>query len=160
MTPASGSMLTIRRVILVLFVLFAAIQLVPYGRDHRNPPVQNEPSWDSPRTRELFFRACKNCHSNEAEWPWYSSIAPASWLVQYDVDHARKHFNVSEWGRKKNKGDEAADEVREGEMPPWYYLPLHPEARFSPQERKEFIAGLVGTFGERIDGAGEADKKH
>lgn len=45
--------------------VFALIQLVPYGRDHSNPPVVAEPAWDSPQTRELFFRACKDCHSHE-----------------------------------------------------------------------------------------------
>jgi len=51
-------------------IVLAAIQLVPFGRDHQNPPVTGEPAWDSPRTRELFFRACKDCHSNETTWPW------------------------------------------------------------------------------------------
>jgi mono/diheme cytochrome c family protein len=117
--------------------LLVAIQLVPYGRAHTNPAVVREPEWDSPRTRELFFRACKDCHSHETVWPWYSHVAPMSWLVQYDVDEARSHFDVSEWGREHNEGDEAAEMVREGEMPLWYYLPAHPEARLSDAERDE-----------------------
>ena len=71
-----------------------AIQLVPYGRDHTNPPVLAEPAWDAPRTRELFFQACKDCHSNETVWPGYASLAPMSWLVQHDVEEGREHFNV------------------------------------------------------------------
>lgn len=137
------------RILAALFALFAAIQLVPYGRDHSNPPVTRGPAWDSPRTGELFFRACRDCHSNETAWPWYGGIAPLSWLVQYDVDEGRSEFNVSEWGRGENKGDEAAAEVREGEMPPWYYLLTHPEARLSQAERRDFIRGLVLTFGEK-----------
>ena len=133
----------------IVIGLAVVIQAVPYGRDHANPPVTQEPAWDSQRTRETFFRVCKNCHSNETEWPWYGSIAPLSWLVQYDVDRGRSHFNVSEWGRRKNKGDEAAEEVREGEMPPLYYLPLHPEAKLADAERREFVRGLVATFGDK-----------
>ena len=142
---------SIIRVGAILFSLFLLIQLVPYGRDHVNPPVTQEPKWDSSRTRELFMRVCKNCHSNATEWPWYSSIAPLSWIVQHDVDEGRSEFNVSEWGRARNKGDEAAHEVREGHMPPWYYLPLHPEARLTKAERDEFVRGLVVTFGEDLD---------
>ena len=137
------------RLALGALLVFAAIQAIPYGRDHGNPPRKAEPQWDSPRTRELFWRACKNCHSNETEWPWYSKVAPLSWLVQSDVDEGRSEFNVSEWGRARNKGDEAAREVREGDMPPWYYLPLHPEARMAEAERAEFVRGLVLTFGEK-----------
>jgi len=124
------------------------IQLVPYGRDHENPQLVHEPGWDQPRTRELFFRACKDCHSNQTEWPWYSSVAPASWLVQRDVEEGRSHFNVSEWGRAENHGDEAAKRARAEEMPPWFYLPAHPRARLSDGEREELITGLVATFGE------------
>lgn len=140
----------IMRAAIVLAGIFIFVQVVPYGRDHANPPVLGEPSWDTSRTRELFFRACKNCHSNETEWPWYASVAPASWLVQHDVTEARYEFNVSEWGRRKNKGDEAAEEFREGHMPPFYYLPLHAEARFTAAEREEFLRGLAATFGDKF----------
>ncbi|NTW63279.1 MAG: heme-binding domain-containing protein [Chlorobiaceae bacterium] len=131
-------------------LVLAAIQLVPYGRDHLNPPVTGEPTWDSPRTQELFSRACKDCHSNKTVWPWYSNVAPASWLAALDVSVGRKKFNVSEWGRtEKNEGDEAAGEVREGKMPPWFYLPAHPEAKLNDQEKKELADGLAATFGEK-----------
>jgi hypothetical protein len=128
------------------------LQLVPYGRDHSNPAVVREPEWDSPRTRELFFRGCKDCHSHETEWPWYSHVAPASWLLQYDVHEGRSHFDVSDWGRPHNEGDEAAEMMREGEMPPWYYLPAHPEARLSQAERDALVAGLIATFGDEEAG--------
>jgi mono/diheme cytochrome c family protein len=127
------------------------IQLVPYGRDHSNPPVANEPPWDSPETRRLFLATCGDCHSHETRWPWYSSIAPASWLMQYDVEEGRSELNVSRWGEGKQEGDEAAGMVREGEMPPWFYLPLHPEARLAPDQEQRLIAGLVATFGDEAE---------
>lgn len=128
--------------------LLALIQLVPYGKDHQNPPVTREPAWDTPRTRDLFFTVCRDCHSNETVWPWYASVAPASWLVYHDVQEGRSHFNVSRWGQGKQDADEAAGMVRKGEMPPWFYLPAHPEARLDEAARRELIRGLVATFGE------------
>jgi hypothetical protein len=129
-------------------ILFALIQLVPYGRDHENPAVIAEPAWDSPQTRELFFRACKDCHSYETHWPWYASIAPISWMMQYDIEEGRSHFNVSRWGQGKQDADEAAGMLRKGEMPPWFYLPAHPEAQLTDAEKQALIAGLVATFGD------------
>lgn len=150
--PASRRPRPVRTALVVLVGLFLAIQLVPYGRDHGNPPVTGTPEWDSPRTRELFFTTCKDCHSHETEWPWYSFVAPMSWLVQHDVDEGREHFNVSAWGQQEeNEGDEAAEMLRDGEMPPWFYLPAHPEARLSDADREALIAGLVATFGEEED---------
>lgn len=137
------------KIFITVMLGLVVIQFVPYGRNHANPPVKQEPAWDSPKTRELFSRACRDCHSNETVWPGYSNIAPPSWLVRYDVEHGREMFNVSEWGRSgKNKGDEAAEEFNDGEMPPWFYTPMHPQARLNPMERKQFTAGLIATFGE------------
>jgi len=138
----------IRNGALTALAALVLIQLVPYGRDHSNPPVANEPPWDSPETRRLFLATCGDCHSHETRWPWYASIAPASWLMQYDVEEGRSELNVSRWGEGKQEGDEAAGMVRKGKMPPWFYLPLHPEARLAPDEERALIAGLVATFGD------------
>jgi len=130
-------------------VVAVAIQFVPYGKNHTNPPIISEPTWDSPRTKELFNNACANCHSHETKYPWYSDVAPVSWLLQRDIDEGREHFNVSAWGaQKKNEGKDAAKEVREGEMPPWFYLPTHPEAKLSDSEKQELIRGFEKTFGK------------
>ena len=128
--------------------LLGLAQLVPYGHDHTSPPVIAEPPWMTPRTRELFFTACKDCHSNETHWPWYASVAPASWLVYDDVTEGRSKFNVSRWGQGRQEADEAAGLVREGEMPPWFYLPAHPGARLAAADKQELIRGLIETLGD------------
>lgn len=143
-------MTIMKKVILAVggsIALLILIQFVPYGKNLTNPPVTGEPAWDSPQTRALFFRVCKNCHSNETEWPGYSKIAPASWLIWSDVAEGRSKFNVSEWGRTgPNHGDEAAHELEEGDMPPFYYLPAHPEARLAKEEKEALISGFKATF--------------
>ena len=136
------------KIFIGFILLLVIIQFIPYGKNHINPPVTGEPKWDSPRTQELFVRVCGNCHSNKTTWPWYSKIAPASWLVQSDVEEGREKLNVSEWGRaSKNKGNEAADEVKDGGMPPFLYSPVHPESKMTTAEKDELIKGLISTFG-------------
>lgn len=124
------------------------IQLVPYGRDHANPAVRQEPAWDSPQTRALAQRACFDCHSNATKWPWYSQVAPISWLVRRDVVAGRRHLNFSEFDRHQRNAGKAAREVAKGEMPMAIYLPAHPEARLSPAEKEALVAGLKLTLGE------------
>ena len=150
------------RSVLIVLGAFVLIQVVPYGRDHQSPAQRDEPAWDSPETRTLFFQACRDCHSNETVWPWYSHVAPASWLVRGDVEEGRSHFNVSDWGREKQHGDEAAEMVRSEEMPLWFYLPLHPEARLSAEQSALFVAGLERTFPEEAEPADESgtDEHH
>jgi mono/diheme cytochrome c family protein len=136
-----------------LALAFILIQFVPYGRDHTNPAVAAEPPWDSPRTRELAERACFDCHSNETVWPWYSNVAPISWLIQRDVEVGRDELNYSEWGRgEDDEAEESAESVIEGEMPPWYYEVIQSKARLNDSERDELIRGLIATFG-----SGEGD---
>src|SRR4051812_44101919 len=81
----------------MIATLLLVMQLVPYGHTHSNPPVLQEPSWDSPHSRELAVRACFDCHSNETRWPWYANVAPFSWTMQRDVDAGRSTLNFSEW---------------------------------------------------------------
>jgi len=130
---------------------FLVIQLVPYGRDHTNPPVAGEPIWDAPATRALAKQACFDCHSNETEWPAYASIAPASWLVQHDVDEGRAVLNFSEWTRPQKEAKEAAKEVREGEMPPTAYTLIHAHARLSAADRDRLAQGLANTVGVGLE---------
>ncbi len=140
----------VRFAIVASAVVALAIQLVPYGRDHSLPPVSGEPAWDSPATRALVARACFDCHSNEVRWPWYSNVAPVSWLVLRDVQVGRDELNFSEWDRQRgDEASEAAETVRDGEMPPAIYRLTHPSARLNAEERAQLIRGLAATFGER-----------
>ncbi len=129
-----------------MLILLVAIQLVPYGRTHSNPPVVAEPAWDAPATRELARQACFDCHSNETQWPTYASVAPSSWLVQNDVDGGRAHLNFSEWQRPQRHAKDAADEVRNRAMPPWYYAMLHPPARLSDADRERLVTAFAKMF--------------
>jgi len=131
---------------IVIVVLVLLIQFLPYGHTHTNPPVVKEPNWNSPETRQITQKACFDCHSNETIWPWYSNIAPMSWLVQRDVDVARSRMNFSDWGRISVEVGEIIEIVSEGEMPPFQYLLMHPGARLSEQEKTRFIDGINATL--------------
>ena len=129
---------------------FVLIQLVPYGRNHTNPSVVQEPSWDSPETRALAERACFDCHSNETVWPWYANVAPVSWLTQRDVDEGRHHLNFSDWQsgrRESHEMDEITEVIQRGDMPPAIFLPMHPEARLTDAEKQQLINGLLASTG-------------
>ena len=148
--------MNIRKFVLITLAALAAVflllQLVPYGRAHDNPPVVAEPNWDSPQTRQLAQQACFDCHSNETEWPWYSNIAPVSWLVQRHVVEGREHLNFSDWNQSHDEHGHAGHEVEEmsevvleGEMPLRSFLLTHPEARLTDAERAVLADGLAAT---------------
>ena len=132
-----------------VIVVLLLIQLVPYGKDHSNPAVVSEPTWDSPQTRELAKRACFDCHSNEAIWPWYSNVAPVSWLVYRDVVEGRQRMDFSDWQNLHIEGSsEILDVINAGEMPPMQYLLMHKSARLSAAEKTQLIDGLQKVVGQ------------
>lgn len=130
-----------------LVIVLVLIQFVPFGHSHTNPPTTKEPAWDSPQTASLFRRACYDCHSNQTTWPWYSKVAPVSWLVQRDVDGGRRHLNFSQWDQSQRHGKDVAREVKSGDMPLWFYLPMHSQARLSDAEKQELISGAEKSLG-------------
>ena len=136
-----------RRGVLVAVAALAAIQLVPMDRE--NPPVEEEVPAPA-EVREILRRACYDCHSHETTWPWYGYVAPVSWLLAYDVDHAREHVNFSAWGRydlkqRRKKLEDIREVVEEDEMPPWFYRPLHPEAELSQADRDALQRWATGS---------------
>jgi hypothetical protein len=145
------------RIAIGLGLALVLIQLVPYGRNHTNPPVRIEPVWDRPETRALAKRACFDCHSNETRYPWYSNIAPVSWLTERDTLEGRGKLNFSEWDHPQKDAKEASEEVEKGEMPLWFYLPLHPEANLTDAEKTLLVGGLRATIG---GGAGDVTKSN
>ena len=128
------------------FFLFGLIQLIPFGHNHVNPGVVSEPNWSSPEARVLVKEHCFQCHSNETEWPWYSNIAPASWLIQFDVIRGRGKFNFSDWNANPGEVDEMVGAINEGEMPPIQYWIAHPSSRLTDAQKQTFIAGLQATL--------------
>ena len=125
----------------------AILQFVPYGRNHVNPPLGAEPAWSSPEVRALAVRSCFDCHSNETRWPWYSQVAPLSWIIQQHAEEGRSVLNFSDWAAPQPEAAEAAESVRDGEMPIGSYELMHPEARLSSSERQQLIVGLETMTG-------------
>lgn len=112
-----------------------------------NPPVDTTKEITAhmsiePAIQSILDRSCSDCHSNRTVWPWYSHVAPVSWLVASDVHDGRRHVNFSEWGAypadKRAKAlDEICKEVRQGDMPPFQYMPMHPAAKLTPADRDQ-----------------------
>jgi hypothetical protein len=85
-------------------------------------------------------------------WPWYSRVAPVSWLIQWDVINGRKELNFSEWQDGKREGEnpqKIREELVDGEMPPLQYSLIHPAARLTKHEQQQLADGLTASAGGR-----------
>lgn len=131
-----------RRVLVGLVLALVAAQLVPI--DRTNPPVRA--NVDAPRDVEVILRrACYDCHSNETRWPWYSRVAPMSWMVVHHVEEGRDQLNFSDWPVVDFEGrnlelHEIEDAIAKDKMPLKSYRLVHSEARLSERDRSQLLA--------------------
>ncbi len=135
-------------VILILVVVFLLMQL--YRPAVSNPPVDPAKTIQvhvqvPPQVDSILRRSCYDCHSNETRYPFYSHVAPSSWLLASDINEGRGEVNFSNWAaydpaRAAKKLGSIAREVQGGDMPPWYYLPMHSDARLSDADKQTIVA--------------------
>ncbi len=148
------------KILLVIVLVLFAIQLVPVPLE--NPPVTAEMQAPD-QVRSLLESSCYDCHSNQTVWPWYSHVAPVSWLVYRDIKKARDELNFSLWGeytdrRRDHKLEEIEEKVSEGEMPLKIYLLLHPDAKLSDADRQTLV-DWAGTERAAIPSAAPVEEE-
>ena len=137
-----------RLVLLVVLLAVVGIQFFPTGLD-RVPadPFQGLEAvlQPGPEVAGMLRRACNDCHGVARAWPWYASVAPASWLVAHDVREAKQKVDFAHWAQYTPHAqarllEDMSEELRQGEMPLKQYLWMHREARLSPAEVQLFCA--------------------
>ena len=153
-SPTCGKCAVVKRIVRwavgILLAAFVVIQLIPVSKT--NPPVTADVP-TSPEVKAVLQRACYDCHSNETVWTWYTYIAPVSWLVAKDVREGREELNFSTWNNYDSKRQvklmrESWEEVEEGEMPLWFYTPLHRDAQLSAEDKSLIRNWALGSTGD------------
>ncbi|HEX8283655.1 MAG TPA: heme-binding domain-containing protein [Pyrinomonadaceae bacterium] len=130
--------------LVVFALLFLGAQAV--RPDRTNPPVDASKTLGAntrlpPEVAAILGRSCNDCHSSETVWPWYSNVAPASWFLKSHVDEGRRELSFSDWAtypkrKRERKLHEICQQVESGQMPLKSYLPLHPSARLSDDDKR------------------------
>jgi hypothetical protein len=138
--------------IAVLAATMMLIQFLPSGL--RNPPVTGDLNAPDAVAATLR-RACYDCHSNETRWPWYSRIAPVSWLIARDLAHGRRELNFSEWSSyfpatRRRKLQWMERSIEDGKMPPASYLLMHPAARLDAEDKSALTNWIASALAEPV----------
>jgi len=154
-------------VVVILVVLLVVAQFV--RPDMALPPENPSHAISAavpvpPEVDAILKRSCFDCHSSKTRWPWYAKIAPSSWLLARDVRDARKELSFSEFAtyaprKQAHKLEEACDQVKQGDMPLWFYLPLHPAAKLSDADKQTLCAWTEQTRARIIAAHPEAAQK-
>jgi hypothetical protein len=142
----------VRWFLVALAVFLVTAQFVPLERSNPTSDPQHDivvQLAPPAPVAATFDRSCRDCHANSTRWPWYSRVAPVSWVVLDDVKSGRRRLNLSEWGgydkaRAAEKLKEMCDEVKTGEMPDFKYTLIHLDAKVSDAE----VQALCGWTAE------------
>jgi Haem-binding domain len=148
---------------ITLVVAFIVAQFVRPAKT--NPPVDEGSTLSArlqvtPEVEAIINRSCVDCHSHKTMWPWYSNVAPVSWLLTRDVNDGRRHWNVSDWPtdpkRSARRLQEMCEQVEKGEMPMAIYVVMHPMAKLSDADKKT-LCDWADAERQRLGAAGQAD---
>ena len=131
-----------KRLLIAGLVVFLVIQFV--GPARTNPA--SDPNKAITKTipvpkdvQAILDRSCRDCHTNNTTWPWYSHVAPMSWGVIGHVNDGRGNLNFSEWPEGPEEAADLLDsickEVKQGKMPIDQYVWLHGEAKLSADDK-------------------------
>lgn len=126
-------------VVLIAIIWVGSIVISKFLVSEKNPPQRYSGIIMGNGADRILHRVCFNCHSNETEWPWYTSLPVVSVLVYSDVGEARGHLNFSNWAsipedKRLFYLKMVLDEIEHDDMPPMIYRLGHPEAKISPAE--------------------------
>ncbi len=142
------------KILRIFFILLIAAFVVMqfFGIDRTNPdfdPKDDFLSMEKPPAdlEKLVKASCYDCHSNQTIWPWYSYVAPVSWLIEAHVIDGRDNVNLSEWGTYELEDrayiiEEMIEEIEDGEMPFPGYDKLHPDAKLSEEQKQSLFKWL------------------
>jgi hypothetical protein len=131
--------------IIILVVAFIAVQVIPNKMPENAATGKDDliSSGILPESISSMIRtSCYDCHSNQTAYPWYSKVAPASWLLAKDVREGREDLNFSEWGSYSKRHQigklrKIKEEISSGDMPLKNYLLIHRNAKLSPEQKED-----------------------
>jgi len=137
-----------KKIFLVLLVAFIGIQFVRINKTNPEYKIENDLitiTNPSDEVATILKSTCYDCHSSETKYPWYTNIAPFSWLIEDHIVEGREHFNFSNWGTYADKdkakiAEESVEEIEEGEMPVAGYTYLHSDADLSKEQKEQLIS--------------------
>ena len=127
-----------RLILIIVAIILIGIQYIEV--EQTNPPVLSD--IETPMAiKTILVKSCYDCHSNETKWPWYSKVAPISWIVADDVNEGRKHLNFSDWERlttdkQRKLLEEIVEEIDTDGMPLGAYTILHPGAKLDLMKKE------------------------
>lgn len=144
------------RTLWLLLIIVIVVVVIQLFRPHfENPPEDAQQTMQAivpvpQNVQAIFERSCYDCHSSRTRYPWYSKLAPASWLLSSDINEGRQELSFSVFGtypkaKAAKKLKKMCDEVKGGDMPPWYYTPLHAGSKLSEADRQTVCTWAAGA---------------
>lgn len=137
----------IRKILIILLVVFIAIQFIQPARNTNGqvlPPDISKVVSMPENVQSLLQVACYDCHSNHTRYPWYTYVQPIGWILRNHISEGKKELNFSDFGtysqrRQESKFKSIVSQIKDGEMPLYSYTIIHKNARLSKEEKALII---------------------
>ncbi|MGZ8556695.1 MAG: heme-binding domain-containing protein [Chitinophagaceae bacterium] len=136
-----------KKILLVVLIVLVIIQFIHPKKNKSEGEQTNYigKAFNVPNdVKVILAKACNDCHSNNTNYPWYTSIQPVDWWMNHHVNDGKKHLNLDEYTNKSlrfqyHKMEEVVEMIKEGEMPLDSYTWIHKEAKLTEEETSTLI---------------------
>jgi hypothetical protein len=147
--------------IIAIIVVLGFIIIQFFRPDFTNPPVNQAETLEAAtqvpeNVQAILNRSCKDCHSHESKYPWYSKIQPSASFMKNHIDEGRSELNFSVWKtyeprRQRRKLAEVCEQVQARQMPLPSYLWIHRDAKMSDEEIKTLCDWTEAESGKIVE---------
>jgi len=135
-----------KKIVLLIIVVVLAMQVIIIKKSvPETDPALEYVNIERPPAEiaDMVKTSCYDCHSYETRYPWYSNVAPVSWILNHHIREGREHLNFSVWREYSSKRQraikaECMEVLENGEMPLKGYTMIHKEAQL-PDDKKEAL---------------------
>jgi hypothetical protein len=139
---------SIKKIIFIAFLIFLIMQLYQPARNTESGQditADFTKVYIVPKNVETILRtSCYDCHSNNTNYPWYSTIQPGRFFMENHIKEGKGNLNFSEFGKyskrkQENKLDRIVKEIKSDEMPLTSYTLIHQNATLTLSQKNEVI---------------------
>lgn len=154
-----------KKVLLVLLVIFIAIQFFPTEKNisTAEQPANINNVYTVPADVDKILRtSCYDCHSNNTAYPWYNRMQPVAWFLASHVKEGKEKLNFDAFAtysneRRLDKVEEIGETIQKGEMPLASYTLIHGDAKLSDVQKQVVLNWVNSIAPPEAGGSNEGE---
>ena len=149
----------IKKILFIGLIIFLLMQLYQPARNNgfeQDITADFTKVYNVPKNVEVVLRtSCYDCHSNNTNYPWYSTIQPVLFFMGNHIKEGKENLNFNEWGkyskrRQNSKLESISKQIQSDQMPLTSYTVLHKNTVLNTNQ-KELVINWINEIKDSLE---------